>query len=490
MPSRPLLLATLLACSSASSPSSSPHLDASTHADAPHSAPDASDARPRDAATHDAPAGPPLVTQAGYFDLPAQATAAKYPARMFWSFRPADTSPNDRPLLVLFDGGPGGATTANLLPYGTGPMTLDPDGGAPVANAASFTRFANLLYLDERQSGLSYGLGDASPANVNARCTFSILDDAADFIRAIAAFLEGHGSLSQSKVVLVGESYGGTRTTAILHLAASHADASVTMPSDVRQFLGAHAAQLGEAVLIEPLVAGAVQFLAQQQLTATDPYLAAFNSPAENSDAGCVDSYDVQHPCGWSDGLAANAAAALASADASTALLGVDLATIPDLLPAARTSAFRTTTGTADPSAAAFVSRFGALGPEDAYWSGVECACSGYIPTQDGTAASWFIPVLLTSRLFITNARYDAVIYSPAIPYILQHDAQLATTIDTTPQAGVARPGWIHVTLPTDAGTSHVEIRFPSYTSSGHMVAVSQGADLADDVEAWLASLP
>ena len=433
-------------------------------------------------------AGSPLVSEAGFLSLLPQATAARYAARMFYSFRPADTAPAEKPLLIVFDGGPGGATSANLLVYGTGPMTLDPDAGAPHPNPGSFTRFANLLYLDERQTGFSYGLGPASDSA--STCTFSVLDDAADYVRAISEFLAAHPLLSNAKVVLVGESYGGTRATAILHLAESAGEQAVEMPSDVRAALRDHASQFGQAVLIQPFLA-ADQHLAQLALVPSDPYVAVDAGVCQlDGGGGGLDTYDVQKPCGWSFGLEARAGLALANASASMALLGVDLGTVPELLPPARTAAFRTVGARPDPAESTFTARFGALGPDDTYWTALNPTCPGYDAWDDAEPQTWLYPVLLRSRLFVTNARYDPVVYSPAIPYMLETYGQTPATIDTANDAGVARPGWIHVSIPTDAGTATVEIRFPPYDSSGHLVAVTQGADLAADVEAWLAASP
>ena len=70
---------------------------------------------------------------------------------MFYSFRPCEVDPARAPLVVFFNGGPGAATTGVLMAYGTGPTTLDPVAeveAPPVANPASWTRFANLLYLE------------------------------------------------------------------------------------------------------------------------------------------------------------------------------------------------------------------------------------------------------------------------------------------------------------------------------------------------------
>jgi len=442
-----------------------------------------------DALRSDAPPpGPPLVSEAGFLDVPPQASAAQYPARMFYSFRPADQNAWQKPLLVVFDGGPGGATTANLLAYGTGPVTLDPDAGTPLANLASFTRFANVLFLDERQTGFSYGIGPA-PAGA-ATCTFSVIDDAVDYIRATFSFVEAHPGLVGAAVVLVGESYGGTRSTTILHLAESASDQTVTMPSDVRQTLEVHASQLGQAVLIQPFLA-APQHTAQTTIVGEDPYLAVDAGVCTlDGGGGGLDLYNVTKPCGWTKGLESRAGLALAGADSGAALLGVDLGTVTDLLPAARTNAFRIPGASVDPAESTFVGRFGTLGPHDSYWTALNATCPGYDPYLDPEPQTWLYPVIAKARLFITNARYDPIVYSPAIPWMLTNIGNTPAAIDTTPQAGVARPGWIHVTIPHDASAQEVTIRFPSYDSSGHQVAVTQGADLADDVEAWLAEGP
>jgi hypothetical protein len=92
-------------------------------------------------------------------------------------------------------------------------------------------------------------------------------------------------------------------------------------------------------------------------------------------------------------------------------------------------------------------------------------------------------------RTFISDARYDSVIYAPAIPLLLQ---QVATVVrDTSPRPGVARPGWFTVTFPEGRGVAPaIEVRFPPYDDSGHFIAVAEPQHLHDDVAAWMAVTP
>ena len=86
------------------------------------------------------------------------------------------------------------------------------------------------------------------------------------------------------------------------------------------------------------------------------------------------------------------------------------------------------------------------------------------------------------AKAFITNARYDALIYTPAIPEIMKTYAHIDVTVDNTRGAS-ARPGTISVAL---SNGSRAEIRFPKY-ESGHMVTVTAGAAFAADLTEWMA---
>jgi hypothetical protein len=442
-----------------------------------------------------------LQDEAGFFDVPPQAQGEPYAGRIFYVFQPADDDAAHKPVAVFLAGGPGYPASLDLLPYGIARSTLTAPylaGAPPVTNPARWTTFANVLVLDERQSGFSYGLrGDPDGASPNANCAFSPIDDAADVVRSLLQFLDGHPALTAAPVVFVGQSYGGARATLALDLLlrypteASRADAALggaiqahydaAFPDRSGAVLGEKAAvaQFGHAVLLQPLVLGSLQYTTQSRLMPDDPYV---GSPPAGRDP-----YDVRQPAGWTTGLEENAAMQIADPSGGPSLLGVPPASIPRLGPASRAGAFRTA---APPSPgamaidAALASALGPLGSDDAYfvYPGTACPVGGLL--QGIGSANEFVENLDGGvRTFISDARYDAVIYSPAIPATLEPAGTVV--VDTAPRAGVARPGWFRVTL--DGGAMPIDVRFPLYDSAGHFVSVGQPQDLRDDVAAWYA---
>jgi len=214
-------------------------------------------------------------------------------AMMWYNFQPADEKPEEKPLFVFYNGGPGSASAIVFL-YNTAKRTGDQafseDGFAE--NASSWTQLGNLLYIDARQTGFSYGIVDDPTDNLArsgyfSASNFNVFADAADFIRVILRFMKSHPSLKSNPVVLAGESYGGTRSTAILNILLNVADYA----EKNRQFydetlfneIAAHfqgidssvsgmpskevvAKQFGRQILIQPLVAGQEQFDAEGEL--------------------------------------------------------------------------------------------------------------------------------------------------------------------------------------------------------------------------------
>jgi hypothetical protein len=148
------------------------------------------------------------------------------PARIWYVFQPADEAPESKPLFVFFNGGPGGATSCGLLAANTGRNAVFRDEttgeAAIIPNPSSWTRIGNLLYIDSRTAGFSYSLMDNPGDDLRRQREFDAQNyesftDGADFVRFLLRFLAAHPSIRGSRVVLVPESYGGTRTIVMLH---------------------------------------------------------------------------------------------------------------------------------------------------------------------------------------------------------------------------------------------------------------------------------
>jgi hypothetical protein len=456
--------------------------DATSHADA------------SDGASNDDATTSTLVAEAGFFDLPPQPTAATYAARMFYAFRPADQDAEHKPLAVFFNGGPGAPTSLGLLSFGTGPMTLDAAtmSRTPVPNAASWSRFANLLYLDERMAGFSYGLG----ATMLPSCVMSEQEDAGDFVRSLLAFLDGHPTIRANPVVVVGESYGGIRATRMLDILLRYSSEAPSAGADLLALIQAHydavfpslagktipeataATQFGAQVLIEPVVLGGVQMMEQSNIISMDPYVG--NVPASQ------DPYDVRQPMSYEDAITSLALGAMSTASSAASLLGVPLTSIPRLGPSARQGAFHPNLAAVNGVAqanTALTTLLGALGTQDAYIAMFGSQCPTPADWMDPAVANLFVENLVSVRTFITHARYDQVVYTPAIPGAFKN-AGWTVAIDSSPRAGVVNPGWFTV---TDTMGHATEVRWPRYDSSGHMVAMTEGTELATDVQGWLA---
>jgi pimeloyl-ACP methyl ester carboxylesterase len=369
--------------------------------------------------------GAPVADDVGFVDVPG--------ARLFYVFRKADVE--NAPLVVFFNGGPGYATSFGLLAHGTSPATVD-SSGALVANGASWTSFANLLYIDERQSGFSYGVGTAPGA-----CAFDPVADAADFAQALLRFFDAHQALRHAPVVLVGESYGGMRAMYVL--------AQLRASGDAKQF--------GHVVLLEPFLLGRAQIDAQAATIGSDPYVGTVDTTK--------DPYDVRQPVGYTDGLSDAVANALAGGGA-TELFGTSFSEIPRFGPADRLNAFRTPATVADrPPVLALdtviASEIGALTPTDAYAHVIATECADV--SAPFTSATGALDVLVANvgqvKTFISQARYDANVYTPAI----------FTALGT-----LGHPEVI------------AAMHLATYDASGHMIEVSEAQKLHDDVALWL----
>ena len=437
-----------------------------------------------------APAPLPLA-ETGFVDVPPQrAGAASVPARMFYSFRAADQAPERSPLLVVFNGGPGSATSAGLLANGTGPRRIKGGEGTAaevVPNPGSLTRFANVLWIDERQAGFSYATEVRSGG-----CTFDPLSDAADFLRVMLAFIEAHPALALTRVGIVAESYGGVRANAMVHELVHAGEAlgeELQLKESVTRWLGGPptadrvAARMVGVVFIQALVLGEMQLRAQDS-----------ERPEIRLSHPDADPYDVRRPRPAPlQSTFEIAAQAFADRTKAALLFGVDVFATRGLAPPDRSHARRAVgenehDGAREPNAA-LTAALGPLAAGDRYYDLYADDCR--VGSFDNVGASSFLETLRTVPVFMTDAKYDGVIRTPAVFDLL---AERGFTVgDGVPAGGApqgsAGSGYRSVALlatATEAART-VMIRVAKY-DAGHCVPETQAEAFSTDVGAWLAS--
>jgi hypothetical protein len=452
-----------------------------------------------------------LAAEAGFFELAGGSyvsegqTRTSPTHRIWYSFQPAVNAPESKPLAVFFNGGPGSATSVYLFALNTAPFTLDPafTGTAKIAtNANSWAQFANLLYVDAPGTGFSYplALAGGSKPNVN----IDLDREAGAVLRVILRFLARHPRLQANPVVIVGESYGGTRSTLLLdHIytyqtlagtTAAYRDMDVyndlvahfatVWPGDNPQAIPAAklATQFGWQVLIQPVVAGNAQYSLK-------------NSDTSMCRPSPFDAYQCNQASDWSDQLEATVGQRLTTIATLRQALGVDPTTIAWLYANARTTAYGRDSGVVF-SAPEMTTTFGTLASGDNYllaWNSSVASSYGR-GWSDSNIGRNFLADLVYVNTFITNAKYDTVVWTPAIAQALATYTDLvsSSTIDGVARMGIVRPGWIKVTYAQGVipAPNTREIRFPIYAEGGHMVSVREPANLLADVMQWYGATP
>jgi len=322
------------------------------------------------------------------------------PARIWYTFQPADEDPASKPLFVFFNGGPGGATSCGLFSASTAKLAVVRDevtgDAAIVTNPASWTRAGNLLHIDSRTAGFSYSLmndpGDAlrRGREFDAQ-NYNPYVDGADFVRVLLRFLADHPSIRANRVVLVPESYGGIRTTVMLHLLlyyGLYADgSSIFQDPGLVATIRAHydavfptyagqavppeviAGQFGHQVLIQTALTWSYQrMVAARMLEAPGsplyqvaaetgvPYVLYADSPGAvaNPTPGLVmnyifswldavgrDAYHMAKPANFFSAHRAAAGEFLTHVDTLNLMTGVDATMIPGMYASARSEAYK-----------------------------------------------------------------------------------------------------------------------------------------------------
>ncbi|MBN1272920.1 MAG: hypothetical protein JXB26_11690 [Candidatus Aminicenantes bacterium] len=312
-------------------------------------------------------------------------------ARIWYSFQAADQNDADTPVFVFFNGGPGSATSSGLMSMCTSRFTLDNTietggGNAYIPNPTSWTQIGHLLYIDAREAGFSYNLMDQAPdesarfQEFNAQ-NYNSFFDAADYIRLLLRFLAAHPGLQNHPVVIVGESYGGIRSTAMLYILlnyAGFADGSemyqdmaladeiqthfdIVFPAYSGQVLPPEliALQFGHQVLIQPAITFEYQSEIQEEMWRQPgsplyqigdkvgiPY-----DPETYPDAFYYvrnicgrDVYTYTKPTNWLNNFFNNAGLLLRQVEQLSTITGVDVRNISGLYASARSQAYRLVT--------------------------------------------------------------------------------------------------------------------------------------------------
>jgi choice-of-anchor A domain-containing protein len=465
--------------------------------------------------------------EAGFIQIPggtyrAQGNQRTSPTHRIWyAFRPASSSPQDKPLAVFFNGGPGYATSAGLFSFGTNHWTLDPAfvGSSEYAqNPDSWAQFANLLYIDAPATGFSYSSDAGTPGDVGN----DIDRDAGTFLRVIVRFLARHPAIQRNPVILVGESYGGVRATLMLTHLFGYADLDNPDPayqdaqllSDLQSYFSAVlststpgpvaiATKFGFQILIQPAIVGGLQQEVGRNLNPVFQGTSAADNPV-GCDPNCIangtcDGLNCDKEFNW--GLAQGILATTNLTHLSTlrTVLGVEPTTIQWMYRDERTSAYGR--GGCSPYNCPpdgdLVGQFGALNADDSYFvarnNHVEV---GYGYGTSAPAIAWddmsmslplgsaFLQNLLRGvDTFITVAKFDGDVYTPAIAPIL--DAAFAVDALYDPLAanviGNGRNGRMVVFWqPQDLR----EVAMPYY-ATGHSVSQRDAHQLFQDAMRW-----
>jgi hypothetical protein len=474
---------------------------------------------------------PEPTAEAGFIELEAVSYRAPFQSpmegrsertRLFYSFIPADEAAKSKPLFVFFNGGPG-STSMSLLSFGTAPYTLDADDlSAPLEpNASSFTELGSLLYIDSRQAGFSYGLADQPEVDTERAREFSpdsfnTAVDAADFVRATIRVLEKVPAIRNNPVVIMAESYGGTRAAVMLDLLldphlegyveptlAAELDAhyqsvfSGVAPERIGR--SARARQFGWQVLIQPLLFGSLQY---RQMAALKP--AALERMADAQGVSSEQlaaercSYDVAQPRSWCDEIGEATQAAVTSEAGFELLTGVAPRLVPGLRASERPGAFRVIDpahAAADPSD--WVLQLGALPAWDRYFSFsvAENTSAGFSSAFNSPYP--VVPFLRAARnvnTLITNGRRDNVILSDSIVPALNDAVPLfknepwftgAEYVDD--DAGPSTRFRLSFRAYSHLGPAAERIVYmPQFEHSGHFVAAAEPAKLFAEVSNFL----
>lgn len=432
-----------------------------------------------------------LSSEAGLFELEGAAGIYGDPTnpwqpfherhRYWYAFIPAQEQPEHKPLLVFFNGGPGSATMSGLFAMNIGPWRarMDPNAPGYEPNPDDWSTFANLLFVDARFAGFSYG--ELQP-ELHAYSSYAVEPerDAADMLAVILRFVARHPALEHARVVPVGESFGGFRALMMMHL-WERADQLAT---------GVAPTDFVDASLADEIAQAVAAGVQMSEVIMIQGALGGFDRIGELPPCESEDDYACHMPAGDLDERFAAGARAAVDPEGLSEALGVDVTTIEWMHSDARQDAwvFSSALG---PDETAMTDVFGPLQEDGRYFTrSVSLQIDGVDPWRFGpTTLRRFLELAPHTRWFVTDAAHDRVVYMPHVVDALDRDyPELVASVDIVPSATESpRPDVIEVQY-VDGTTA--EIRYPHYAQSGHAVSTYEPTALRDDVASWLANSP
>ena len=470
------------------------------------------------------PANTTVERRVGFVTIPARAVTVPdlketeiSSAEIFYHLMPAQEDAAEKPLIVIFNGGPGAGTSAFLQLTGTGPYTLDAETWMLEETEHPLTEIANLLYIDARQSGFSFsralpGNEAREPSDHQLFATFNTYTDAADIVLAILGILQEQPALQNANVILMGESYGGVRVQYMLDFLlrpTQLVEGEVYRDDTLLERLKAHfalrfpesafddltpeiiAAQFGWQVLIQP----------GYLLPDSDGY--CNECRCERGDLECPEGasdLDVRKPEGWLSEYTAALPDFLLDAATFETVFGTPPGQIEALIAENRKDAYRLAQDLDSSTApAAWIAAQGSLGTYDRYYVPTSSAVNSYMfssMTGEQTG-DLLIRNGVWIHTFITRAYFDAATNPDDLPQGMLYTTEAIhpepllcdAYLDTEAREGAERPGWAYLTYTEATGIPEerrVEWRMPFYESSGHMVTEDQPTDFFEDVRAFL----
>jgi len=442
---------------------------------------------------------PPVQAEAGFVDVPSRDVSLKgrsvhlgATARLFYNLQPAEESPADKPIFVLFNG----FAAEIVRGYGTGPSTVV-EGGEVTTNPSSLTAIANLIYVDPRQSELSYDVldhGAPGPGDC-ASDVFNEYVDAADVLLGVLKLLDAHPAL-RGPVYWVGESYAGVRVQWILADLRGRWDlASYGDPTlEAAIARSAHPGSLRAGqILIEPWLVGgphasAISAACDDAGLIAD-VSASVGSPCEGMSAcACARAHDrsfynYTYSVARQAQREMEAAQAMVIPERAEALLGVALASIDGLHAGERGKGFKCSVpDDTTPADDALVKLLGALPAGQSYYvpySPLEPGKETSTPALDWQTEDFegvaFVDNLREVRAFVTDGPRDLVVPERAL-------APALSAIVGAARVDASAAGHIAVTYPDGERI----IQVGRYPSAGHMITMIEPEAFARDVTQWV----